>query len=80
MIITIYILLAEELYTLLYNYWAILGLEIFLAIFWLWSFAVTGSNAHSYEYVDGFYHYGGRFNSTYRKVLRTAAVFGAIEL
>lgn len=79
MVITFYIL-GAEFYTIMYNYWAILGLDIFLIIFWLCSFSVTAVNAHLYEYVDGFYFYGGYFNSTYQNVLRTAAVFGAIEL
>ena len=80
-IITVYILVAAEFYSLIYNYWAILGLDIFLIIFWLISFSVTASNGASYFWVNRYYFNDKNYNSiTYRNVLRATAVFRAIEL
>ena len=85
MIIIAYILIATEFSTIIYNYWAILGLDIALVILWLISFSLIASNSHQFDsfYNDfnflGSYYYG--FNpSTYRNALRVCAIFGALEL
>lgn len=41
MIIVAYVLTAELFFPVIYNYWALLALDIFAVIFWLISFAVT---------------------------------------
>jgi len=86
MIITAYILVATEIVTLIYNYWAILGLDIFLVVMWLISFAITASNSSgfdsAYDFLGGFYNgftYDGFNFRAYRNVLRACAVFGAFE-
>jgi hypothetical protein len=87
MIITAYILVATEIATVIYNYWAVLGLDIFLVIMWLISFALTASNSSNfdsaYDFLSGFYggvSYDGFNPKAYRNVLRVCAIFGAFEL
>jgi hypothetical protein len=87
MIIAPYIVIATEINTIIYNYWAILGLHVFLVIFWLCSFAVTASDAHQFNSIVGFCYeedvFVGVVNSscdTYGDVWRATAVFGALEL
>jgi hypothetical protein len=50
-----YIIGAELLWPLVYNYWAILGLEIFAVLFWLISFALLASEVNT---ADGGNCYG----------------------
>ena len=45
----VYNLVSNRFYPKAYNYWAILGLEIFLVFSWLLSFAVTASDERSYK-------------------------------
>jgi hypothetical protein len=54
LIVCIYLLVAEYNAPVAYNYWAILGLDIFLVIFWLCSFAVQSA---SISYSVGYYGY-----------------------
>jgi len=42
-----YIIGAELFWPLVYNYWAILGLEIFAVLFWLISFALLASEVNA---------------------------------
>ncbi|KZL75177.1 integral membrane protein [Colletotrichum tofieldiae] len=44
MIVTIWLIVAEFGIPKVYNYWAVLALDIFLVIFWLCSFALLASN------------------------------------
>jgi hypothetical protein len=48
----------------MYNYWAILGLDIFAIVFWLISFALLASEVAAYRIVtytanDCYYSYAG---------------------
>lgn len=64
-IITVYVLLATFIWPIIYNYWAILGLDIFAIVFWLSSFALLASevadNPLSYydDTSDSCYYYDG---------------------
>jgi hypothetical protein len=51
MIITVYIIVAELALPVAYNYWAILGLDIFAIVFWLISFALLASEVAAYQIV-----------------------------
>ncbi|KAI1251308.1 hypothetical protein MGN70_005874 [Eutypa lata] len=73
-----------------YNYWAILGLDIFLLLFWLISFAVLAAQIAPYityysdysDYYDGYYSYYSTYDAaylTYLGVLAGAAGIGGIE-
>jgi hypothetical protein len=96
MITVIYINVTTKFHPIAYNYWAILGLDIFLIVFWLISFALVASEAKSYIrfsaepsdcnfdyrslYRRECFQYQNTSSSTYRNVLRVTAVFGAFEL
>jgi hypothetical protein len=56
MIITVYYIVASTGAPVLYNYWAILGLDIFAIIFWLISFALLASEIAPY--------FGSYYNNT----------------
>jgi hypothetical protein len=63
MIIVVYNLVASLGAPAIYNYWAILGLDIFAVIFWLISFALLASETAgwsivTYYYDDCDYYYG----------------------
>lgn len=63
MIIAVYYFVASTGLPAAYNYWAIIGLDIFAIIFWLISFAVTAAqvSAYSWYYSTGYsctYYYG----------------------
>jgi len=93
MIIVGYILASEMLVTGLYNYWAILGLDIFAMIFWLISFALLASEVAAFSIIDycyGYYCYKKRDFSdlskrattnphTYRNAMAAASGLGALE-
>jgi hypothetical protein len=64
LIITVYIIVAETAAPIIYNYWAILGLDIFAIVFWLISFALLASEVAAYQIVtysanDCYYSYAG---------------------
>lgn len=46
MITTVWLLVAHYSMPKIYNYWAVLGLDIFLVVFWLIAMAVTASEAN----------------------------------
>ncbi|CZR59003.1 uncharacterized protein PAC_08895 [Phialocephala subalpina] len=50
-VITVYIIVAETCAPIIYNYWAILGLDIFAIVFWLVSFAYLASEVAAYQIV-----------------------------
>lgn len=61
-----------------YNYWAVLSLDIFLVIFWLIAFALlatTVSVLSAYVYCD----YQSDCDA-YAAILATAAAVGGVEL
>ncbi|RFU32237.1 hypothetical protein B7463_g4113, partial [Scytalidium lignicola] len=63
MIITAYVLIANIWVPILYNYWAILGLDIFAVVFWIISFSLLASEVAQYSWVvDSYtscsYYYG----------------------
>lgn len=51
MIITIYIIVAQTGAPIIYNYWAILGLDIFAIVFWIISFSLLASEVAGYSIV-----------------------------
>jgi hypothetical protein len=54
MIITVYVIAAERA-PMIYNYWAILGLDIFAIVFWVISFSLLASEVASWViYTDNF--------------------------
>jgi hypothetical protein len=64
MIISIYVIVAETGAPVLYNYWAILGLDIFAIVFWITSFSLLASEVAAYHIVtytvdDCAYYYFG---------------------
>jgi hypothetical protein len=90
MLTTAYNLLSSKFYPIAYNYWVVLGLDRFLVIFWLISFALTASEAEQYNQLwvydcfdrlirrQGCSHETSSFTS--RNILRVTAAFGAFEL
>jgi hypothetical protein len=48
-IITLYVIISTLALPIAYNYWAILGLDIFAIVFWLISFALLGSEIASFD-------------------------------
>jgi len=62
-IITVYIILATFIWPIIYNYWAILGLDIFAIVFWLTSFALLASEVAGLSFYssasDSCYYYDG---------------------
>jgi len=51
MIIVVYNLVASIAAPALYNYWAVLGLDIFAVFFWLISFAILASEVAAYQII-----------------------------
>jgi hypothetical protein len=60
MIISIYVIVAQTGAPVLYNYWAILGLDIFAVVFWIISFSIMASEvAANWNFDDDYYvNYG----------------------
>ena len=85
MLAGIYLLVAEYGTPALYNYWAILALDIFLVIFWLCSFALLAAQVSylfiygvDYSYYDSYYFSGATL--TWLSCLATAAGLGGVQL
>jgi hypothetical protein len=62
-IIAIYVIVASTGAPVIYNYWAILGLDIFAIVFWIISFSLLASEVAAYDvvpYTDTclYYYYG----------------------
>jgi len=55
-IITLYIILATMVWPVMYNYWAILGLDVFAIIFWLVSFALLASEVNQVKSTFSYYY------------------------
>ncbi|KAI3324567.1 hypothetical protein HD806DRAFT_534030 [Xylariaceae sp. AK1471] len=81
---SIYILVAHFGPPAAYNYWAILGLDIFHAIFWLISFALLASEAAAFlavasAYDDVYRFYGvTNYDKTYGAIIAAAAGLGGV--
>ncbi|KAH8821484.1 hypothetical protein F5884DRAFT_89154 [Xylogone sp. PMI_703] len=54
MIITVYVLVSTIWVPVLYNYWAILGLDIFAIVFWIISFSLLASEVAAYSWVTNY--------------------------
>jgi hypothetical protein len=50
-IIAIYVIVASTGAPVMYNYWAILGLDIFAIVFWIISFSLLASEVAAYKIV-----------------------------
>ncbi|GAP85341.1 putative integral membrane protein [Rosellinia necatrix] len=78
---SIYLLVAHFGPPAAYNYWAILGLDIFHVIFWLISFALLASQAALLldigDYYD-FYYYGSAY-TILGAIVAAAAGLGGVE-
>ncbi|KAI0444893.1 hypothetical protein F4803DRAFT_510216 [Xylaria telfairii] len=75
----IYILVAHYGSPAAYNYWAILGLDIFHVIFWLISFALLAAQA-AYLLAYGTYYYGYFDGYTILgSIVAAAAALGAVN-
>lgn len=63
MIIAVYVIIASTAAPVMYNYWAILGLDIFAIVFWIISFSLLASEVAAYQIVnysdDCIYSYAG---------------------
>ncbi|KAI1415112.1 hypothetical protein F5Y13DRAFT_12409 [Hypoxylon sp. FL1857] len=89
LITSIYCLVAHFGPPKAYNYWAILGLDIFLVIFWLISFAILAAQvAAAFAYYESYSdYYGGYYDlsdydtaiMTYGAILAAAAGLGGVE-
>jgi len=92
MITCVYLLVAEFSAPKIYNYWAVLSLDIFLLIFWLCSFAylasqvaiifgyTTGSYYSYYSNTYYYYYYSRSEVLVWASCLAAAAGLGALEL
>jgi hypothetical protein len=89
-ILLIYIVGSELWFPFLYNYWAILGLEIFAVFFWLVSFALLAAEVGNIVIVPfddcGFYCFKRkrglvkRDGQSFFDAMATEAAFGGVEL
>lgn len=91
LISSIYLLVAKYGATYIYNYWAILGLDIFFIVMWLSAFALQASRVAPYfayvatTTVSSSYYYGYSESYTTYEVSwlgaqAAAAALGGIEL
>lgn len=87
MIVCVYYIVAEFAAPAIYNYWAVLGLDILLVIFWLSSFALMASqvapfmNGETYCYL-GYcetYRLTGT-DKTFADCMAAVAGLGGLEL
>ncbi|KAI1175573.1 hypothetical protein F4777DRAFT_322790 [Nemania sp. FL0916] len=78
LISSVYILVAHFGPPAAYNYWAILGLDIFHAVFWLISFALLASQAAIVlSYND--YYFGSNAVTIFGSVIAAAAGLGGVQ-
>ncbi|PVH85484.1 hypothetical protein DL98DRAFT_568257 [Cadophora sp. DSE1049] len=54
LIITVYYIVTTTLIPLFFNYWAVIGLDIFALVFWLISFALLASEAAAWTIITHF--------------------------
>ncbi|KAK7430208.1 hypothetical protein QQZ08_003183 [Neonectria magnoliae] len=86
-IITLWMVLAHSCAPKLYNYWAVLALDIFLLVFWIISFALlTAQTVFFWSVTSGYCdyytcYYGSLSGSAlvYGAILATACGLGALE-
>ncbi|OIW23986.1 hypothetical protein CONLIGDRAFT_120551 [Coniochaeta ligniaria NRRL 30616] len=90
MIVTIYYIVAETASPAIYNYWAVLSLDIFLVIMWLASFALLASEVAAiysytsstyYDYYTGSYYTSGGLGgaTAWAACLAAASGLGGLE-
>jgi hypothetical protein len=92
-IITVYIIVSTAAAPVAYNYWAILGLDIFAVVFWIIAFPLLASEVASFVVVTcAYYDYGTCYYYkrsiekrdvnpyTYRNAMAAAAGLGGLEL
>jgi hypothetical protein len=82
LIVSIYHLVAHFAAPALFNYWAILALDIFLVIMWLSSFALLASEvSYFFSYTYSYsYYYSNNLDTIFASVLAAAAGLGGLEL
>lgn len=85
LITSVYHLVAEYGAPSIYNYWAVLGLDIFMVIMWLSSFALLASQvAAFFAYSSYDYYYGyvglGTGDRIVVSCLAAASALGGLEL
>ncbi|KAF7553629.1 hypothetical protein G7Z17_g3501 [Cylindrodendrum hubeiense] len=76
LISSLYMIIANQCAPQLYNYWAVMSLDIFLLIFWLISFALLAAET-AYFWAAGTY-YCGYYSCYYGTLEGSALVLGAI--
>ncbi|KAI0966469.1 hypothetical protein F4678DRAFT_296206 [Xylaria arbuscula] len=79
LISSIYILVAHFGPPAAYNYWAILGLDIFHVIFWLISFALLASQAAAVLSYTDYYGFFDDAYTAYGSIAAAAAGLGAVN-
>jgi len=87
MIIAVYVVVSELFLPIIYNYWAILGLDIFAIVFWFSSFilmAVEASRFHTVYFFDEIFFKRSLVKRntnfhTYKGVMGATAGMGALE-
>ncbi len=84
MITSIYHIVAEFGAPKIYNYWAVLSLDILMVIMWLSSFALLASAVAVWAsltsgYYVGYYYYTSTYSKAWVGALAGAAAIGAIE-
>ncbi|KAL1853681.1 hypothetical protein VTK73DRAFT_8879 [Phialemonium thermophilum] len=81
LIVSIYHLVAEFGSPKLYNYWAVLALDIFLVVMWIASFALLASQVASiFSYIDSYDdYYGYSTDKTGAACLAAASALGGVE-
>lgn len=79
LITCVYIIVAEFGAPALYNYWAVLSLDIFLVIFWLISFGLLASEV---AYLSSYLGYYGATvgDGIFVAILAAASGIGGLEL
>ncbi|PSS10548.1 hypothetical protein M430DRAFT_60985 [Amorphotheca resinae ATCC 22711] len=77
-IISSYVLLASLVWPIIYNYWALLGLDIFSIIFWIISFSLLASEIADYSWAfhGGFSCAYDAFTGLYDLCARKRGVLG----
>ena len=83
MITGVYLLVAEFGAPNIYNYWAVLGLDIFLLVMWLASFALLASEVSSiFAYIGSYddFYYISSTDTAFAACLAAASGLGGLEL
>ncbi|KAK0729612.1 hypothetical protein B0H67DRAFT_559211 [Lasiosphaeris hirsuta] len=76
LVASIYHLVVEFAEPAGYNYWAVLGLDIFLVIMWLSDFAAVGADASAYRL---YYYRSTYYYHSWYSLMAAGAALGALE-